>query len=140
MIFLVIFISSIIAFFLRMLDIFITFWENGMRLSFVQSIIVFLILLKVFNNAIKTCIKKKNWNGVKEVLILYLFEFQTFLVFISSFTYETAKASGIEIPGKQHDDSNKKRTNKEKDLLLLVNVIKDAVKEFGSKHHTFSFD
>lgn len=143
MIFLVIFISSIIAFFLRILDIFITFWENGIRLSFVQSIIVFLIFLKVFKNATKTCIKKKDWKGVKKILILYLFEFQTFLVFISCFTYEAAKVSGIKIPGKTYEDSSKKQiksTGKSKDLLLLINVIKKAIKEFGSKHPTFSFD
>lgn len=61
MIFLVIFISSIIAFFLRILDIFITFLENGIKLSFLESVITFLILLKVFKNAIKACIKNKNW-------------------------------------------------------------------------------
>ncbi|MEH1000619.1 hypothetical protein [Limosilactobacillus reuteri] len=140
MIFLVIFISSIIAFFLRILDIFITFLENGIKLSFLESVITFLILLKVFKNAIKTCIKNKNWKGIKKILILYLFEFQTFLIFISSFMYETAKATGVKVPGKLYDKKPVKDLTRNKDVLLLMNAIKEAIKAFGSKHPKFSFD
>lgn len=141
MIFLVIFISSIIAFFLRILDIFITFLENGIKLSFLESVITFLILLKVFKNAIKTCIKNKNWKGIKKILILYLFEFQTFLIFISSFIYETAKATGVKVPGKLYDDNKSvKDLARNRDILLLMNAIREAIKAFGSKHPKFSFD
>ncbi|MCH3911488.1 MAG: hypothetical protein LKE20_05100 [Limosilactobacillus oris] len=140
MIFLVIFISSIIAFFLRILDIFITFLENGIKLSFLESVITFLILLKVFKNAIKTCIKNKNWKGIKTILILYLFEFQTFLIFISSFIYETAKATGVKVSGKLYDKKSVKDLTRNKDILLLMNAIKEAIKAFGSKHPKFSFD
>lgn len=141
MIFLVIFISSIIAFFLRILDIFITFLENGIKLSFLESVIAFFILLKVFKNAIKTCIKDKNWNGLKRVLVLYLFEFQTFLIFISSFVYETAKATGVKVPGKSYDGKKSAKDSvKKKDIRLLMSAIKEAIKIFGSKNIKFSFD
>lgn len=141
MIFLVIFISSIIAFFLRILDIFVTFLENGIKLSFLESVIVFLILLKVFKKAIKACIENKNWNGIKRVLHLYLFEFQTFLIFISSFIYETSKSNDVKSPEKlYYVKKSTKHSAKEKNILLLTSAIKEAIKVFGSKNLKFSFD
>ncbi len=84
MVFLAILISIIIAFLLRILDVFIIFLESGIKLSFIDSILVFLILLKAFKKHTKLCIKKKDWNGVKNLIFGFLFNFHSILVVISS--------------------------------------------------------
>ncbi|MEE6638570.1 hypothetical protein PS376_03260 [Limosilactobacillus pontis] len=143
MIFLVIFISVIIAFFIRILDIFVIFEENGIKLSFVESIIAFLILLKAFGKGIKSCIKNKNWQGTRNLLVAFLVGFQPLLVIISCTMHDFAMISGIKVPGKLHDDKRKIQLadiTKDEDIPLLINVVKEVNKIINAKHPHFSFN
>lgn len=105
MVFIVIMISAILSFFMRVLDIYVVFIENNIRLTFSESIRVFFMLLRNFFSTFRYDIKNKKWEDLKDLLSAYLFHFRLLLVLLSSLTFEAIKIKGIDLshePAKKH--------------------------------------
>lgn len=126
MIFIVILLSCIIAFGLRIFDVLVVFAENNIYLNLKESFQVFWMLNRNFFDLIKKDYFKKEWSSIKFLFKSYTFHYRLLLVLLSSLTYEIIRVKGIKFSSKTKNNS-------------ILTIIKDAFPAFNERQRDISF-
>ena len=126
MIFIVILLSCIIAFGLRIFDVLVVFAENNIYLNLKESFQVFWMLNRNFFDLIKKDYSKKEWSSIKLSFKSYIFHYRLLLVLLSSLTYEIIRVKGIELSSKTKNTS-------------ILTIVKDAFPAFNERQGDISF-
>ena len=126
MIFIVILLSCIIAFGLRIFDVLVVFAENNIYLNLKESFQVFWMLNRNFFDLIKKDYSKKEWSSIKLLFKSYIFHYRLLLVLLSSLTYEIIRVKGIELSCKTKNTS-------------ILTIVKDAFPAYNVRKGDISF-
>lgn len=122
MIFIIIILSIVLSLLMRILDVYVVFIENNIKLTFTESVSVYFMLIKNFFGTFKNDVRDKKWDDLKDLVSAYLFHFRLLLVLLSSLTFEAMRIKGVDLSSqsvKQH--------------VTILKFIKKAFPMFNSR-------